>query len=311
VRRASLWLEILLGPARFWAGVSVLLGIVAAVAYTYGAWYALVLTRDAVPVRTIKERSSWPATFAYEEDGGVRRRVYRPAGSSFETHFVSDVAMVADISSGGYTTYAQILREMEREQEEEEEKAAEEAAASRQAFLETMRETGLLIGPDRASGRSHTVVVDEFSSKEEAARAAQLLHEHGRDATMEPIVDASGKVVSYRVSSGSFTSLEAAEAYHRELQSAGLIGGGAPGGGASSQPSGPSGEGEATADGGSEAPAGPSGAVSGAGTAPPEAGSGSPPEGSSAGSGEPTGGGQDPPPTMPPPSGGGRTLGDL
>lgn len=223
--RGQVWLQILLGPARFWAGVAILLFVVGTVCYTYGAWYASVLTMDAVPVREIRERSSWPGQFAYRDEAeGLRIRVRRPAPDLLSPQFSIDVLADVDLTGGGYSNFPEALRVAKTDEEEGEEEQ-EQKPFDRSEYLKAMRETGLLTGEEQARGRSHTVVVDEFESQDEARAAAQRLRELGRDVALEEVRGDDG-AVSYRLQSGSFPSIAEAEAYQRELQAAGLMEGG-------------------------------------------------------------------------------------
>ncbi len=296
--RGQVWLQILFGPARFWAGVAILLFVVGTVCYTYGAWYASVLTMDAVPVREIRERSSWPGQFAYREEAdGLRIRVRRPAPDLLSPQFSMDVLADVDLTTGGYSNYAEVRRAAETDEEEGEEEQ-EQKPFDRSEYLKAMRETGLLTGDEQAQGRSHTVVVDEFGSQDEAREAARKLRELGRDVALEEVRDGDGGV-SYRLQSGSFPSIAEAEAYQRELEAAGLM----EGGGSSA--------GEASTDAGTTPP--PSGGQQSPPTTdPPPADpvTPDPPQDTPPTEDPPT-----PPPAdpIPPPEspGGGRALGDL
>jgi hypothetical protein len=245
-----------LGPARFWLGVAVALIVVGGIAYTYGAWYASVLTMDAVAVREIQQRASWPGRFQYSDEGsGLRVRVRRSAPDTFDPRFSLDYLDAVDIASGGYSSYgeAQRIMEMRIEEEDEEEEEEEQQGMDRSEYLRAMRETGLLTGEEQARGRNHTVVVDEFGSQGDARAAAQRLRSLGRPVELQEVRGEDG-TVSYRLQSGSFPTLQEAEAYQQELEQAGLIGGSSSGGSTTetTEPQPPSGAGSSEGPGGGE-----------------------------------------------------------
>lgn len=294
----QVWLQILLGPGRFWLGVAISLFVVGSVTYTYGAWYAAVLAMDAVPVREIQERASWTGRFDYREVAdGLRVRVRRPAPETLDALFSVERLDELELADAGYSRRsgaggASGAGDGEEGTPEE----GEAKPFDRSEFIQAMRETGILTGEEVAQGRTHTVIVDEFADAGSAREAAQRLRELGRDVALQEVRGGDGRV-RYRLESGSFDSREAAEAYQRELEAAGLMpgSGAAPSTGGETPP--PVGGGGSTT-GGTEPPPG-------TGPEPP-----APAEGTSPAPSDPVTPAP-PDPSPPEQSGAGRALGDL
>jgi hypothetical protein len=227
MRKSVPWLEVFLGPGRFWAGTACVLSVVGGIAYTYGLWYGGVLTADAAPVREVALNSSWAGRFQYEADShGILWRVYRNAPPILKAEVTYDDLVAPDPTAASPAGGASVQELGSEKKTESQPKPP--PGISHDELLAKLRATGTIRGEaESPEQRVNTVVVGQGLSEPDARALASKLRGNGRPATLVPSSGPGGSTV-YTVQSGAFASSDQADAYREELRGVGIIQG-APG----------------------------------------------------------------------------------